>query len=322
MPFYTAITSVKPDTNRSELMLERCGSSHDDSDCPRTGLSNAAAFNSLAPVGPLRSCGAERALRLAGGAVVLGVIAIVGAPLLLLHRQDLPFEQQYGHVMVGLAARLQAGNASNPVANDPRAIAVGREAYTGSCAECHGIVVATGKASLVQGRIRRRRTSPLTTCWKKVTPSCSGSPRMDSASRRWLASAISTPTRRSGTSLPTYALSRMGNPPHSTCRTRRLPSCQLPTPLETLFSAARLCISRRATRQCHGSVGEAPGNLALRGGGETGAIRRGRPGMPAYGPDRISDAQLTDLQAYMRTFAGSRGREPGGEHERGSGDGG
>ena len=73
---------------------------------------------------------------------------------------------------------------------------------------------------------------------------------------------------------------------------------------------------------CHGAVGEAPANLGLRGGGETGAIRRGRPGMPAYRTDRISDSQLTDLQAYMRTFGGSRGRGAGGERERDGGDGG
>jgi mono/diheme cytochrome c family protein len=72
-------------------------------------------------------------------------------------------------------------------------------------------------------------------------------------------------------------------------------------------------------QSCHGPVGDAPANLALRGAGETGAIRRGRPGMPAYGTDRISDAQLADLQAYMRTFAGSRGRGPGGEREQSGG---
>ena len=85
---------------------------------------------------------------LAGAAVAVGVIVIIGAPLLLLHRQDLPLEQQYGHFAIGLAARVMAGNASNPVANNPRAIAAGRDAFTGSCAECHG---STGDGTGVFG---------------------------------------------------------------------------------------------------------------------------------------------------------------------------
>jgi hypothetical protein len=75
---------------------------------------------------------------LAGGAVVLGVVAIIAAPLLLLHRQYLPLEQHYGHFAIGLAARVIAGTASNPVANNPHAVAAGRDAFTGSCAVCHG----------------------------------------------------------------------------------------------------------------------------------------------------------------------------------------
>ena len=59
-------------------------------------------------------------------------------------------------------------------------------------------------------------------------------------------------------------------------------------------------------QSCHGPIGDAPGNLALRGRGETGAIRRGRSGMPAYGADQISDAQLADLEAYLQTFAGQQ----------------
>jgi mono/diheme cytochrome c family protein len=57
---------------------------------------------------------------------------------------------------------------------------------------------------------------------------------------------------------------------------------------------------------CHGAVGNAPGELALREA-ETEAIRRGRAGMPAYATDRISQAELSDLVAYLRTFNGGRG---------------
>ncbi|HLZ09580.1 MAG TPA: c-type cytochrome, partial [Chloroflexota bacterium] len=69
---------------------------------------------------------------------------------------------------------------------------------------------------------------------------------------------------------------------------------------------------------CHGAVGKAPAGLGLRGGGgeSTQAIRRGRRGMAAYGTDVISDAELTDLEAYMATFApngGSEGGDGGGD---------
>jgi mono/diheme cytochrome c family protein len=57
---------------------------------------------------------------------------------------------------------------------------------------------------------------------------------------------------------------------------------------------------------CHGAVGNAPGDLALREG-DSETIRRGKNGMPAYGTDRISAAQLTDLLAYVRTFRGGSG---------------
>jgi mono/diheme cytochrome c family protein/GNAT superfamily N-acetyltransferase len=63
---------------------------------------------------------------------------------------------------------------------------------------------------------------------------------------------------------------------------------------------------------CHGAVGNAPANLALAGSGDTGAIRRGRPGMPAYGQEQLGNSQLADLETYMATFAGQQqGLAPG-----------
>ena len=54
---------------------------------------------------------------------------------------------------------------------------------------------------------------------------------------------------------------------------------------------------------CHGAVGHAPGDLSVHEG-DAETIRRGKSGMPAYGTDRLSAAELTDLLAYMRTFTG------------------
>src|SRR5438270_7260759 len=47
-----------------------------------------------------------------------------------------------------MASRIGGGNRQNPQANDRRALAAGREAYTGSCAVCHG---ATGDGRGVFG---------------------------------------------------------------------------------------------------------------------------------------------------------------------------
>src|SRR5512135_827761 len=73
------------------------------------------------------------------GVLVAAVVgAILVAPLLLVHRADLPLERAYGNAVVSLVARLQAGDAKDPYAGDSRAITAGRYAYTGSCASCHG----------------------------------------------------------------------------------------------------------------------------------------------------------------------------------------
>src|SRR5579871_1500089 len=248
---------------------------------------------------------------LAGGAIVAGIIAIAGAPLLLVHRQDLPLEQQYGHFMIGVAARVLAGNATNPVGNNPRAVAAGRDAYTGSCAECHG---SNGDGKGVFGAATYPPATDLT--------SHDVAEKSD-AELFWI-----TKNGLSFTAMPgfgdQYSDQDIWN---IVAYMRSLQNGQpaavsVPSPTFAQLNAADPngdAVQRGAAvyfaegcQSCHGAVGDAPGNLALRGGAETGAIRRGRPGMPAYGTDRISDAQLSDLQAYMRTFTGgSLNREPG-----------
>jgi mono/diheme cytochrome c family protein len=259
---------------------------------------------------------------LAGAAVVLAIVAIVGAPLLLLHRQDLPLEQQYGHFAIGLAARLMAGNASNPVGNNSRAVAAGRDAFTGSCAVCHG---STGDGRGVFGASTYPPATDLTS--HDVV-------EKSDAELFWI-----TRNGLSFTAMPGFADQYSDQDIWDiVAYMRSLQSGQpaavnIPSPTFAQLEAADPngdAVQRGASvyfaqgcQSCHGAVGDAPGNLALRGGGETGAIRRGRPGMPAYGSDRISDSQLADLQAYMRTFAGgSRNREPGGNREQRGGEGG
>ena len=73
-----------------------------------------------------------------GGLGALLLVVVVGMPLALGHRTNLPLETLYGNFAVSVAARLQAGAAQNPLGQNPRALESGRLAYTGSCSVCHG----------------------------------------------------------------------------------------------------------------------------------------------------------------------------------------
>jgi mono/diheme cytochrome c family protein len=240
-----------------------------------------------------------------GALATLGLLAVVGAPLALNHHQDLPLEQQYGHAVIGIAARLGAGNASNPVANNPRTVTAGRDAYTGSCAECHG---ATGDGKGAFGQSTYPTATDLTS--HDVV-------EKTDAELFWI-----TKSGLSFTGMPgfgdqyndqdiwfivSYLRALQGG--QQAAITVPTPSPSQVTQADPQGAAAQRGAAiyfAQDCQACHGSTGNAPGDLALRGAGETGAIRRGRPGMPAYGTDRISDAQLADLQAYLQTFASQR----------------
>ncbi len=105
-----------------------------------------AAIETLEPSPPTPQRAAHRIPLVLFG-VLLGVLgvallaALVVGPWVLGKRGDLPLERVYGDFAVSSASRLGAGDRPNPVANDRRALLAGREAYTGSCAVCHG---ATG----------------------------------------------------------------------------------------------------------------------------------------------------------------------------------
>ena len=250
----------------------------------------------------------------AGVLVLFGLLAVVGAPLALTHRHDLPFEQQFGHGMIAIAARLGAGSASNPVANNPRAVAAGRDAYTGSCAECHG-AAGDGKGAFGQS------TYPAAT--DLTSHDVVGK---SDAELFWI-----TRNGLSFTGMPGFGDVYNDQDIWSIVSYLRVlqggqaSAVNVPTPSPSQVAQAdpRGTAEQRGAavyfaedcQACHGPTGNAPGNLALRGAGETGAIRRGRPGMPAYGADRISDAQLADLEAYLRTFTSQP--QSGGGSERG-----
>ena len=238
---------------------------------------------------------------------------IVAGPLAITHRQDLPLERAYGHYAIAVASRLTAGHPRNPLALDPRATATGRDEYTGSCAECHG---ATGDGKGVFGQATYPPATDLTSADAK---------EKSDAELFWI-----TKSGLSFTGMPGFAdqyddtqIWALVSYLRALQRGQADPVV-VPTPTRTQLAVADPhgnAVQRGAVvyfasgcQSCHGAIGDAPGNLALSGGGREagGAVRRGRRGMPAYGPDQIGDAQLADLEAYLSTFAGQQqGLAPG-----------
>lgn len=243
--------------------------------------------------------------------LTLLVVLIVGAPLVLMHRQDLPLETTYGSAVVSLAARLQAGNATNPLANNPRAVLAGRDGYTGSCSSCHG---AEGKGNGVYGQATYPPATDLTT---------ENAREKSDAELFWITKHGLSFTGMPGFgeqysdqdiwSLVSYLRTlQNGNPRAVQVPQTTKAQLEQADPGGSALQRGAAVYFAQGCADCHGAVGNAPANLALRGAGETGAIRRGRPGMPAYGADKISNADLNDLEAYMATFAGQQqGLAPG-----------
>lgn len=240
------------------------------------------------------------------GAVVAGLIGVLlVAPLLLVHRADLPLERAYGNAVVTLVARMQAGDAKNPYATDNRAITAGRYAYTGSCASCHG-AAGDGK-----GLFGQDTYPPATDLLSEDAKEKSD------AMLFWI-----TKNGLSFTGMPAFAKQYADADIWAivsyvrSLQQGRASTIEVPKPTQAQLAVAdphgnaaargAAVYFAQGCQLCHGAVGNAPGELALREA-ESEAIRRGRAGMPAYATDRISQSELSDLVAYMRTFSGGRG---------------
>lgn len=235
--------------------------------------------------------------------VALVLVFVVAIPLALTHRQDLPLERVYGDAAVSVVSRVLGGDGANPLANDPRALATGRTAYTGSCAVCHG---AKGDGRGVFGPTTYPDATDFTTEAAKsktdaqlfwIVKNGLGFTAMPAFSGQykdadiWAMVAYIRALQRGGASALT-----------------------IPTPSSAQLLAADPGASRQTRgaaiyfalgcHLCHGPEGDAPGDLSIRGRIETEIVRRGSDrGMPAYGPDLISDADLADLETYLLRFA-------------------
>jgi mono/diheme cytochrome c family protein len=242
--------------------------------------------------------------------ILIGVLAaaaiglLVVPALLLVHRTDLPFERAYANAIVGFVAGISAGDAKLPA--NARASTAGRYAYIGSCATCHG---ATGDGKGAFGQQTYPPATDLT--------SADAKDKTD-AELFWI-----TKNGLSFTAMPGFGrqyseadLWAIVGYIRTLQQGGRSATINIPTPTEAQLAVADphgTPVARGAAvyfaqgcQLCHGAVGNAPGDLALHEG-DSETIRRGKNGMPAYGTDRISAADLRDLLAYVATFRGGGG---------------
>jgi mono/diheme cytochrome c family protein len=238
-----------------------------------------------------------------GAVAALVLVLVVALPFALTHRHDLPLEQVYGNAAVSVVSRVLGGDAPNPLANDPRAVATGRIEYTGSCAVCHG---ASGDGRGVFGPTTYPHATDFTSENAKsktdaqlfwIVKNGLGFTGMPAFTDQYTDAEI--------WALVAYirALQR-GN----------ASALSIPEPIAAQLGAADPSVSRQTRgaaiyfalgcHLCHGPEGDAPGDLSIRGRIETEIVRRGSDnGMPAYGKDIISDAELADLETYLLRFA-------------------
>lgn len=233
-------------------------------------------------------------------AAVIGIVVL--APLSLTHRDAGPIERAFGNAVVGLTTRLGARNVgANPVAGTPQALQAGLTAYNGVCAQCHG------QAGQGDGIFGQTVFPPATDLTGNTTREMS-----DAQIFYIIKNGLGfTPMPAYGShysdqtiwSLVSYVRALQGG------QGGRLP---VGTPTGQQASAAQLPIGGDAQRgavlfrsngcvACHGS---APGQVALNPTDRmiTQAVRLGQTGMPCFSPDRISDAELADIRAYIATF--------------------
>lgn len=236
------------------------------------------------------------------GALVLTLL--LAPALLLTHRRDLPLERDYAALMVDVVSRALAGDARNPLAGDPRALSAGRAAYTGQCSVCHG---AAGDGRGVFGASTYPDAADLTS---------ERTQGKTDAQLFWIV--------KNGlgfTAMPGFGqvyrdpdiwaiVAYLRELPRRSSADRTLEvaaatEAQLARadPHGDAVARGAAIYHAQACSLCHGpDPVAATSELSLRGRLGVSAVRQPDPGMPRFGPDRISDAELRDLEAFLLTF--------------------
>ena len=256
------------------------------------------------PERPRRRDRRAMALGVVLGAFIAGVLALtLGPPLLLTHRQDLPFERTYAAAMVSLVSRLQAGDATNPRADDPKAVIVGRAAFTGQCSLCHG---SRGDGRGAIGPSTYPDAADLTAL---------KTAEKTDAQLFWIVKNGLGFTAMPGFG-PVYrdeeiwalvsyirALQRGKAEPIDVPAPTQAQLAEADPFGDSVARGAAVYFAQGCAR-CHGAAADAPGDLSIRGRVGTQIVRDGdERGMPRFGVERISPAELADLEAFLLRFA-------------------
>jgi len=256
------------------------------------------------------------------GSLILGIIvgvvgvAIVGAllaPSFLRHRGDWPGERAAAEVAKELAIPRDASSLQSPKSlTDRRTLNEGRQAYTGSCASCHG-PAGDGKglfgaalypdATDLRGQDTQEKSDGQLFWIIKNGLSFGGMPAFGDLypdDTIW--------------SMVGFIRALAQNP--TAVRPLPIPS---PTTDDLAFAdphaqdaAARgaAAFMAKGCVGCHGPRGNAPGDLTIGPDRDSMAsladfqqqLQKPDPAMPVYYPNQVSDAEVQDLYAYVQTF--------------------
>jgi mono/diheme cytochrome c family protein len=242
------------------------------------------------------------ALGIAIGFVVALVLVALIAPLVALtHHSASALEDAYGNAAVRLVARVKGnGLPPNPTNGNRQAIERAAASYTGSCSQCHG---ALGDGQGVFGV----STFPAATDLTSSSAQAFSDQQLFSVIKNGLGFSPMPAFAKQYTDQETWALVTYVRALQH--KQPILPS--VPTPTTQQRAAARLQTggdashgsavwSAQACGACHGPTGDLSVNPA--NDQVEASLRSGRPGMPCYPKNRLSDAELRDLQAYIATF--------------------
>jgi mono/diheme cytochrome c family protein len=243
-----------------------------------------------------------------GAAAIAVAGAVIGGPLALAHRTNLPLEKAYGNGAVGLVARVGAAGVPTPRPVGGRGRASGDVAFAGSCSVCHG---ANGNGRGIYGQATYPPATDLTV---------HDAVEKSDSELFWIIK-----NGLSFTGMPSFGAQYSDQDIWSLVayvRTLQHPGQgstatsgeggAAPNPAGNAVQRGAAVFVAQGCAACH-SVGGSGGMLPLRGGGgeSSQAVRRGRPGMPAYTTAQLSDAELSDLNAYLNSAGGSGGGHGG-----------